>query len=85
MDIFQKAERAYLRHKSIILTRRNRAERRRKKEKHKCCNDQAKLIIGNSLKTKDICCPITRCALNNRLWNKRYINKTIADICLDCY
>jgi hypothetical protein len=84
MDIFQKAERAYLRHKSIILTRRNRAERRRKKEKHKCCYDQAKLTIGNSLKTKDMC-PITRCALNNRLWNKRYINKTITDICLDCY
>lgn len=84
MDIQeQKTERAYLRHNSLILNRRNRAERKRKREKHSCCGDHGKIIVGNSLKTKDVC-PSTRCALYNRLWNKRYINKTIANYCSDC-
>lgn len=81
MDSFNKEERALSRHKNIVLTRKYRGDRRRKREKHKCCYDHGKYIIGNSLSTRNLC---IRGALMQRLWNKRYIRLAMKKFCVEC-
>ncbi len=82
MDLLQKVERARLRQKNITLDKKNRAERKRKRDKHLCCGDHGKIKIGNTVNIH--LCPNTRSALTNRLLNKRYISNQMANICFNC-
>jgi hypothetical protein len=82
MDLLEKVERARIRERNLALNKKNRAERKRKREKHICCGDHGKIIIGNT--TNIHLCPNTRRALTNRLLNKKYINNYMVNICFNC-
>ncbi len=82
MDLLEKNERARIRERNLLLNKKNRAERKRKREKHLCCGDHEKIKIGNTVNIR--LCPNTRRDLTNRLLNKKYINNYMINICFDC-